>query len=50
MMDFTQVHDRLMQAQRENPGRMWPELLLRKVERRAMILEAARNREARTAS
>lgn len=39
MMDFTRAHDRLMKASDENPGRVWPEVLLRNLERRAMISE-----------
>lgn len=46
MTDFTTVHDRLLKVKRENPGAAWPELLIRRVERRALILEVSRS-EAR---
>jgi hypothetical protein len=46
MMTFEQAHNRLMQAQRENPERHWPEMLLRNLERRAMIVEVHRANEA----
>lgn len=41
MMDFTRAHDRLIKARIDNPGRVWPEVLLRNLERRAMIAEVA---------
>jgi len=47
MMDFTTVQDRLLQAKRDNPDRLWPEVLLRKVEQRAMAMEVRKHREAR---
>jgi hypothetical protein len=46
VVDFEKVHDRFMQAQRENPTRKWPEILLRKLERNAMAIEVHRAHEA----
>lgn len=46
MVDFEKVHDRFMQAQRDNPQSTWPEALLRKLERRAMVVEVHRAHEA----
>jgi hypothetical protein len=46
MVHFEEVHDRFMRAQRENPAARWPEALLRQIERRALILEVSRTREA----
>lgn len=47
MVNFERVHERFMQAQRENPDAKWPEALLRKIERRAMVIEVHRANEAR---
>lgn len=46
MVHFEQVHERFMQAQRENPHAKWPEALLRQIERRAMVIEVHRAHEA----
>lgn len=39
MMDFTRAHDRLIRVKTENPHARWPEVLLRRLEHRAMIAE-----------
>jgi hypothetical protein len=39
MMDFTRAHDRLLKVKEENPYARWPEVLIRRLERRAMIAE-----------
>lgn len=41
-MDFTRAHDRLLRVKEDNPGASWPEILIRRLERRAMISEVHR--------
>ncbi len=41
-MTFTTVQDRLLAAKREHPTAQWPEILLRRQEARALVVEVHR--------